>query len=249
MATYRLMDGASGRPGVGSSGTTPPTSPSAYGGNIILGTCFSPTGKVLWLQGYYLWVPTGGDLNLSGTQKFCLWNRYNTPSGQVLVANSTVTASSFTANTFNYVPLATPIPLAPGELYVAATGWTSVNGFPSTNNQFGTGNPYVGGIVNGPLTGWSDASNGGTLTYPANQGPQGVFSVASNDPTAQMPNAGSNSANFWVDILVSDTAPVNYSGSYRLYPNMFDALVYGNDTANNFTLGTGIQLVPGVHGE
>ena len=241
MTTYRLMDGVGTRPGVGSSGTQPPASPDAYGGNFIAGTIFSALGEMLWLNGYYWWVPPGGD---TGAQKFCLWNRYGTGSTQVLVPDSTVTSGTLTANSFNYIPLATPIQLAPGELFVAATGWTSVNGFPITNNQFGATQPYAAGIVNGPLTGWSDVGGSNTFTgNSANWGlNQGCFSVASNDPTVQMPNAGSNSSNFWIDVLLSDTAPSGYSGSYRVYRNMNDAIGYNNDTANNFTLGMEFSL-------
>ena len=52
------------------------------------------------------------------------------------------------------MPLATPVPLAIGATYIAATGFTG--GFPDTNNQFGGGDPYSGGITNGPLTAYSD---------------------------------------------------------------------------------------------
>ena len=246
MTTYRLMDGVSGRPGVGSSGTQPPTSPTAYSGPFQAGTLFSVTGQVMWLQGYYWWVPTGGD---TGAQKFCLWARYGT-SSQAVVPGSTVTSGTLTANSFNFVALSSPIQLAPGELYVAATGWTSVHGFPDTHNQFATGDPYVGGITNGPLTAWSDSTAGGTHLFPggsSNWGlSQGVFGTGNTggaaDPTLNFPAGSSNSANFWIDVEVSDTAPGGYAGSYRLYPNMYDAVGYTNDTANNFTLGMEFTL-------
>jgi hypothetical protein len=242
MTTYRLMDGASGRPGVGSTGTQPPTSPVSYSGNFLAGTMFSVTGQMMWLQGFYWWVPTGGD---TGAQKFCLWNRYST-TAQNLVPNSTVTSGTLTAGAWNYIALATPIQLAPGALYVAATGWSAVNGFPDSQNQFGSGQPYTGGITNGPLTAWADGSGGSSYTWPGptvNWGlSQGLFSTAGTDPTVNMPNGGSNSSNFWVDVLVSDTAPSGYSGSYRLWPNMADIGTFSNDTATNFTLGMEFSL-------
>lgn len=46
---------------------------------------------------------------------------------------------------------------------------------------------------------------------------QGPFAVAGSDPTVNMPAYGSNSSNFWMDVQVTDTAPV--SASYRLWPN------------------------------
>jgi len=38
-----------------------------------------------------------------------------------------------------------PVPLAPGVCYNACTGFSG--GFPDTNNQFGSGDPFSGGIV------------------------------------------------------------------------------------------------------
>jgi hypothetical protein len=235
VTTYRLMDGASGRPGNG------PSSPTAYTGNFLAGVCFTVTGQVMWFNGYYWWVPTGGD---TGAQKFALWNRYSN-TAQNLISASVVTSGTLTAGAWNYVALATPVPLAPGTVYVAATGWSSVNGFPDTNNQFGSGDPYASGITNGPLTAWCDTTNGGTkpisfgTTYNL---PQGLFSTAGTDPSVDMPAGGSNSANFWMDVLVDDTAPSGYSGSYRFWPNMADAFGNANDTANNFTLGMEFSL-------
>ena len=240
MATYRLMDGASGRPGNG------PSSPAAYSGNFLAGVLFSPLTEMLWLNGYYFWVCNTGQS--TAAQTFCLWNRYST-SQQVLVPNSTVTSGTLTAGAWNYVPLAAPIQIAPAALYVAATGWVTTTGggtgFPVTNNQFGSGNPYTGGITNGPLTAWSDTGGGNTWAggTAANYNlDQGLFSVAGSDPTVNMPNGGSNSANFWVDVLVSDAAPGGYSGSYRVWPNMTDVGNYALDTANNFTLGMEFSL-------
>ena len=240
MTTYRLMDGLSGRPGNG------PSSPASYTGNYLAGVVFSPTGEMLWLNGYYWWVCNTGQS--TAAQKFCLWNRYS-GSAQALVPGSTVTSGTLTAGAWNYIPLASPVQLAPGGLYVAATGWntTGTTGFPITNSQFATGDPYVAGIVNGPLTAWSDAGNGGTNGWtdgtPQNYGlNQGVFGTAGSDPTVNMPATGSASSNFWMDVLVSDQPPGGYEGSYRVWPNRTDLGNYSLDTANNFTLGMEFTL-------
>lgn len=234
MTTYSLMDGVAGRPGNG------PASPTAYSGNFLAGTMFSVAGQVMWFDSYRLWVPPGGD---TVARKFALWNRFST-SGQQVVTGSTVTSGTLTAGQWNTVNLATPIQIAPGGLYVASTGWLASAGFPDTQNQFGSGQPFAGGIVNGPVTGWSDL--GGSNEFPAaslNYGlDQGLFSVAGTDPTVNMPNGGSNSANFWVDFIVNDTAPGGYAGSYRLWPNKVDLGNYNLDTANGFTLGLEFNL-------
>ncbi len=238
MTTYRLMDGLSGRPGNG------PSSPASYVGPYLAGTLFSVLGEMLWLEGYWWWVCNTGQS--VAAQKFCLWNRYST-SAEVLVPGSTVTSGSLTAGAWNYIPLATPVQIAPGALYVAATGWntTGTTGFPITNNQFGATQPYAAGITNGPLTAWSDT--GGSNTWAGGTAAnynldQGLFGTGGSDPTVIMPAGGSNSSNFWIDIQVSDTAPGGYSGSYRVWPNMTDAGNWTLDTANNFTLGMEFTL-------
>lgn len=225
MTTYRLFPG-----------TTGPASPTATTGGWLLGVIFSVTGGMRWLNGYWHWVPAGGDTT---ARKCALWNRYST-SAQNLVPGSVVTSGTMTAGQWNFVPLASPVQLAPGALYVAAVGWTAVNGIPLTSSQFGAAQPLAAGIVNGPLTGWSapggsNAFPAGTLNY--NLG-QGLFSnVLGADPSVAMPNNGSNNDNLWVDVQVDDTAPAGYSGSYRFYPDMADLGNYSLDTANGFTLG------------
>lgn len=238
MTTYELLDGAAGRPGAGSSGTQPPASPASYSGPFLAGMLISVTGQMAWLNGYHWWVCPSGQS--TAPQKFALWNITGT-STQSVVPGSVVTSGTLTAGAMNFVPLPAPVQLAPGTLYNPSTGWSTVGttGFPVSNNQFGAAQPYASGIVNGPLTAWSDL--GASKTFPAasaNYGKdQGLFSVAGTDPSVSMPAGGSNSAIFWMDVQVSDTAPAGYAGSYRFYPNMGDLGNYSLDTANGFTLG------------
>ena len=226
MTTYRLMDGADGRPGNGPGVTS-------YAGAFQAGIAFTVTQGGMWLEGYYWWCPAGGD---TGAQQFCLWNRITT-STETLVSGSVVTSGTLTAGQWNYIALSTPIQLGIGGLYVAATGWTAVHGFPDTNSQFGSGDPYASGITNGPLYAPGDTSAGGTCAPLAGSYdlPQGLFGTNDNDSSpdpsisGNMPAGGSGSSNFWIDVLVSDTAPEGYSGSYRFWPNK-------GDTSNSPTL-------------
>ena len=228
MTTYRIFPATNG-----------PGAPTAYAGPFLAGVQFGLKTQGLWFYGYYWWVPTGGD---TGAQKFALWQiTSGTPTTQ-LIPGSVVTSGVLTANTWNYVPLATPIQISPGAQYIACTGWTSVNGFPNTNNQFGAAMPFVNGITNGPLVAYSDGTAGGTNNGPYGQ-PQGLFSsTTGNDPSVNPPLAGSNSANFWMDVSVSTVPPAGYTGSYRLRANVYDLFFYSLDTANNFTLGLEFSL-------
>lgn len=230
MTTQRLFPATSG-----------PGSPSAATGGWLLGVMFSVTGGMRWLNGYYHWVPAGGDLT---PRKCSLWTRYST-STQALIPNSTVTSGALTAGQWNFIPLPAPIQLGPGVLYIAAVGWTVTNGIPVTSNQFGSGGPFAAGITQGFLTAWSALS--GSNLFPAaatNYGlGQGLFSnVLGADPAVAMPNNGSGDDNLWVDIQVSDTAPGGFAGSYRFHPNMSDLGNFSLDTANGFTLGKQISV-------
>jgi hypothetical protein len=223
MTSYRLMDGVSGRPGVSSSGTQPPASPAAYSGNYIAGLIFQVTSTV-WLNGYYWWVPPGGD---TGAVKCALWQQGG-PSGATqgtVVPGSTVTSGTLTAGQWNFVALASPMLLAYPCFYIAALGYATTIGFPDTQHQFGTGNPYASGITNGPLTAAGTSSNG----------PQQPFSTASADPSAVMPYTNDLDDLLWLDVQVTDTPPAG--ASYRLWPNLPYAL--GDGTNGGVSVLTG----------
>jgi hypothetical protein len=208
MGTYRLFPSTSG-----------PSSPISYSGPFLAGVLFCVTTNC-WFEGYWWWVCPSGQS--TSPQKFALWQVDGGGEGNV-VPGSVVTSGPLTAGQWNYVPLPAPIQLSIGNLsglgaaiYEVATGFSG--SFPITNNQFGAGDPYAAGITSGPLFGYSD--QGGSAPCPAAAtASQGTFGVAGTDPSVNMPDQGSSSANFWIDLQVSDTAPTGYSGSYRLWPN------------------------------
>jgi len=222
---------------------------SAASGGWLLGVLFSVTGGVKWLTGYWLWAPTGGDT----TARNCaLWNQYwnGTAFTNVLVPGSVVASSgTLTLNAWNFVPLSSPIQLAPGGLYVAASGWTATNGIPVLAAQWGTGDPLAAGIVNGPLTAWSATS--GSNTWPGqtvNGGlGQNLFSnVLGSNASAAMPNNGSGDDSLGMDLQISDTAPAGFAGTYRFKPNISELGNYNLDTANGFTLGMSFSSTTGL---
>lgn len=167
-------------------------------------------------------------------QTFALWAVYANGAG-TLVPNATVRSGTLTAGQWNYIPLSEPIPLSIGACYNACTGFSG--GFPSTNNNFGSGEPYAKGIVSGPLSAFSDQS--GSLPAPFSM-TQGVFGTASADPTASMPTQGYSGGNFWMDLQVTDTAPANTS--YRLWPGY--PVIPPTSNADNLeqTFGTEFSL-------
>lgn len=217
--------------------TNGPSSPTPYAGPFIAGIGFKCLGPaVQWLQGYYAWVPAGGDLI---PNKCALWQSLTSTTGS-LIPGTVVTSGALTAGQWNFIPLASPVPLSLGTPYIAGRGWTSVNGFPDVQNQFGAAQPFSAGFTSGNLFAYSD--NTGTAFAPSG-GVQGPFSSVSADPSAQMPDQGSNSANFWTDILVSDTAPAGYAGPFQLFPaNVNGNLSVALDLGVNYNVGTEFAL-------
>ncbi len=220
--TYRLFPSTNG-----------PASPVSYSGPFICGVVFGVTSGDCWLDGFWWWVCDSSQS--TAPQKFALWCLYGTGSSGSLVAEGTATSDSLNAGQWNYVRLSSPVPLAVGATYVAATGFTG--SFPDTNNQFGSGDPYSGGITHGPLTAYSDAT--GSLPSPFNTA-QGVFSVAGTDPAATMPIYGSNTCNFWMDVLVNTSAPTG--ASYRLWPSYPTIPGHIDSDTTGYTLATEFQL-------
>lgn len=232
MTSYRLMDGVSGRPGTGSSGTQPPSSSTASGSDV-LSTMFTVTAGMIFLEGY--WFYRADNAQASTAQTFCLWSPawdVSTANGY-LVPGSAITSGPLNVG-WNYVPYATPIPLSQGMPYRAQTGITGR--IPLTANQFGTGNPYAAGIVNGPLSGYSDTT--GSLPSPGFAQRQGGYNLNSADPTLVYAGTGNPGGdNYWVDIQVTDTVPASVT-SYRLWPNVSYGSQLRTDDSNGYTIGT-----------
>lgn len=232
MTSYRGMDGVSGRPGVGSTGTQPPTSPVSFTGNFISGVDFTVTQGGCWFEGYWFYVAPGAPTT---PQKFALWTYTNTPATNSVVIPGSVVTSGTLTNGWNFVAI-TPIPLAIGTPYMAATG---VNGkFSDTASQFNSGDPYAAGIVNGPLHIYSDKT--GSFPSPADT-PNETFSVSGTDPSIVIPltddSGGTGGSNFWIDVQVTDTAPAN--SSFRLQPNsVFEDAQGGHDDNEPYNLAT-----------
>ena len=207
----------------------------SYGGQFLSGVLFEVTTSGMWFQGYWWWVCPSGQA--TSAQKFALWNVTGGPANR-LIPGSVVTSGVLTAGQWNWVPLSAAVPLAIGTCYNACTGFNGA--FPNTRNQFGSGDPYGAGIVTGPLSAYSDTS--GSLPSPYKTA-QGVFGVNENDPSVSMPASGASSDNFWMDLQVSDAAPAQYSGSYRLWPNKYDASpTTSGDSAVNYVVATEVDL-------
>lgn len=212
--------------------TNGPVTPASYSGPFVCGVVVGVTEGGCWLDGYWWWVCETGQSTSS--QKFALWQTYDGHSGTV-VSGSVVTSAALTAGQWNFVKLAAPLPLAIGATYVAATGFTG--SFPDTNGQYGSGGPYSAGIVTGPLTAYSDASGSNPSPFGT---AQGVYTVASSDPTSSIPIYGSNACNFWMDVQVDTNPPAGTS--YRLWPSYPTIPGHLDSDTAGYTLATEFQL-------
>jgi hypothetical protein len=213
VTTYRLLDGVAGRPGTGSSGTRPPVAPTSYTGGYVAGTVYKVTSTT-WLQGYWWWVASGQD---TAPQKFCIWSENIDGTGRSgsVIPTSVVTSATLAAG-MNFVPLPAPVPLTRGWSYIAATGMNSTGpGFPLSDAQWASGDPYSAGIVNGPLTAFSHPS--GSRPDPFGS-VQSCFSVAGSDPTVTFPASDDGAFLSWLDVQVTDQPPAG--ATYRLFPSI-----------------------------
>jgi hypothetical protein len=221
MADYRLFSSVDG-----------PSSPVSYAGPFLAGVLFQVMTGGVWFGGYWWWVCDEGQSGAA--QEFALWAVYANGAGTLIPA-ATVKSGTLAAGQWNYVPLPEPLSLASGACYNACTGFSGA--FPATNSQFGASAPYADGIVSGPLSAFSDQA--GTRPAPFSM-PQGLFSVAGTDPTASMPVQSFDSANFWMDVQVTDTAPAD--ASYRLWPHYPTIPATTNDDDLEQTFGTEFGL-------
>ena len=110
MATYRLFPTADG-----------PSSPVSWGGSFLAGVLFQVTTGGVWFDGYWWWVCDTGQS--AAAQKSALWVVYADGTG-ILIPAATVTSAALTAGQWNYIPLASPLPLSIGACYNAWTGFT-----------------------------------------------------------------------------------------------------------------------------
>lgn len=243
MTTYRLFPSASG-----------PAAPVNFSGSFISAVCFAVQGGGNWLDGYWWWVGNSGSPAQSTSPVKCaLWsvNSASTFAASFVVPGSVVTSGTLTAGAWNYIPLTSPVQLAPswdtnlttsGSVYIAAIG---CNGpFPDTGGFWGSGGPGASGIANGPLVAFGGIGAGSTgLNEPPYNIPQGLFTTGGSDPSVTIPLQQSTVDNFWVDVQVDTNAPPGYSGSYRLWPNKADTnnLTTG-DAAFNYTVATEVSL-------
>lgn len=240
MTSYRGMDGVSGRPGTGSTGTQPPASAVSYSGNFLAGLGFTVTQGNCWFEGYWDYLASNSP---PASRKYALWtyNGANPATGQSVISGSVVTSGTLTTG-WNFTALPSPVPLGIGTPYMAASG---INGsFPDTLSQFNSGDPYSTGITNGPLRIYS----GPTGSYPAPSNmAQGSFTATGSDPAVTMPgspdSSGDGASNFWLDVQVRDTAPSGYAGSYRMQPStVYPDYQSGIDNGQPYNLATEFWL-------
>jgi hypothetical protein len=199
------------------------------------GITFEVTSGQCYYVAHRWFVPAGGD---TAPQKFALWALTSSTTG-VVVPGTVVTSGTLTAGQWNLIYLPAPVHLSPGIPYRACTGWQTVVGFPVNNNQFGSGDPFAAGITSGPVFAYSDSSGSASDPYGS---AQGTFSSTAGhtDPSIYLPAAESNTANFGMDVYISDTVPNGLTGPFSIWdganPNGNSSAVA--DLAANYNVGT-----------
>ena len=237
-----LADHSLFQTGTGGATITPPATASAYSGNMLSGQMFTVTKGGCWFKGWYLYVCASGGQPTT-PQKFALWAAYSqgntgaladTGSGTYSKLIASATSGTLTSGQWNFVPLATPIQLSLGGTYLALVG---INGpFPIVTNYWKQGGTSPNGVTSGPLLAFSNG--GAKYPNPVHSAPftlpssgsfattiNSPYSTASPDPTVQdaWTQPFQQDEYLFLDVLVGDTAPLGYTGTYRIWPNRHDA--------------------------
>ncbi len=226
MATYRLYPSTNG-----------PATPVDFGAGFefVSAVGFEVTQQTIYFEGYWWWVcPTQQS---TSPQKFCLWQDTLDLDQQgdlgVVVEASVVESGNLVAGQWNFIPLPAPIPLSQYVSYRAATA--SPRYAPTSNDQFGSGGAYAGGITNGPLFAFSDTSSGNSGDVSFYQKYNCSWADGTLDPTSIYPGAGSGGFNVWMDVQVTDVAPAG--ATFRCWPNQPNPL-YTPEAQLPFTVST-----------
>jgi hypothetical protein len=152
---------------------------------------------------------------INGVRFFKSTGNSGTHIGELYAANGTPLASATFTNETAYgwqnVVFATPVPITANTTYIAAY-------FSPNKTYTGTANYFTSAVVNNPLTGLADGTDG----------PNGVFLYTATPafPT----NSAGNKANYWVDAVFTESStplPVLYLS--------FTATKQGNDVKLQWT--------------
>lgn len=176
--------------------TEGPDSANSASGPVVVGTEFHVTQSGLFLAGFWWYVCQQGSQS-TAAQPFALWQVTSATAG-TLVAGSAVTSATLVAGEWNCVSYSTPLALTAGVPYRAATGLTGP--YPSTLNEWNSGGPYAAGIVNGPLSAYSDATGSASDPYGS---PQSSFTTAGSNPAVNYPGSGNSGFNVWLDVEIT----------------------------------------------
>lgn len=203
MTSYTLF--APGTSGAGSS--------IASGTSFVFGLSFEVTNSGMQLDGWWWWVADASQN--TAAQDFGLWIETGNGTG-TYVAGSKKTSGTLSVG-WNFISAASPIALTSGVSYRAVCTVTpGVGGHPfsSMSGYFTNGSSGGNGIVNGPLTGFSDGGTGGTNKDPTGTGQMTNFS-GGTDVTTQYPTATSHSW-YGLDVQVSTASGTAHTATASL---------------------------------
>jgi hypothetical protein len=165
-----------------------------FPGTIVQGVLFTVTEPGFSLTGYWVWCCL--TFMATTAPPLALWQATAFETGTLLPAG-TVTGPTLVPGTWNFAPLAVPVPLTANTPYKAVYGLSG--NFPLTFTWYGSHGPGSAGITNGPLLAYSAA--GGTRPDPFNDD-QCTFDTSTADPTAVYPITSNDDYNCWLDVQV-----------------------------------------------
>jgi hypothetical protein len=132
-----------------------PRAATGFSGPICLALSFTVSSPGFSLDGYWWWCCLSGQS--SSAPAFALWRAASPLSGVLLPAGN-ATGNPLTVASWNFTPVATPVPLTAGTAYKAVVGMN--DSFPFTAGWYSLTGPGWNGVVNGSLIGYSGPGAG-----------------------------------------------------------------------------------------
>src|ERR1035441_4065487 len=193
MAVYRIWPATSGAADTGDYTTTD------------LGLQFHVTTTTCTLTGYYWWLPATDDT--TGTNySFRLYSTTNGTTGTLTSGTPRAGSGTWPAGAWTFPPL-TPVALTSGTIYVAVSSHTSgaKSAYGATALYWNSGGGSAG-LTSGPISvpGSGTALNSATSAY--------------NEPEAGTFPATASTANYWLDIQVTDSGAAAAPGASPALP-------------------------------
>ena len=195
------------------SGNYPNAGPNTSAGNTVndmFGLEFMVTASGYYLMGMAQWLGTNGGTEVTNTSdsEIALWKVTGSAAGSYISGTALTSGAPFSSGVsgqWNTIMYPTPVALTQDQPYKIVIPMPTGNYWTDTANQWGTGQSYANGIVNGPLTIFSNGGGSKPDEY-GNGNSCYIGGDGGGNPTTDNPTSSSLTY-YWLDVIVGVPAP------------------------------------------